>query len=144
MNVKSSNIWQNKRTLVVAWLIMFFPVGLYAVWTGELFDRQKKWIITGVLFAVLILFSGGGVLDFLVAIILAPLAVFLCWRDPVIANMTTYLFGAGAVMILIFYLSSLAAGPGPMIGGTCEAVQTFGNCTYYRDDQCNVIGQYCE
>ncbi|HFQ15714.1 MAG TPA: hypothetical protein ENK41_05105, partial [Rhodobacteraceae bacterium] len=102
--------WYDKRSLVWAWLLVFFPVGLYAVWKSRLFDRQRKWVVTGIVVGIVLLFGGSGALDAVVALIFAPLAVYLCWRDPQISRPTTLKFAAGAVVILLLFVA--AAGPG--------------------------------
>lgn len=145
MTTSDPENWMENRTLVIVWLLIFFPVGLYAVWMGNVFEKQMKWAITGGIIVVLVLFGGGWLLDLIYLLILMPAGLYLAWKDPSISKTTTYLFGGGAAIILILFLSSSAqqSTGGYAPGSTCEAVQTYGECTYYRDSDCNVIGQTC-
>lgn len=145
MTTSAPENWMQNRTLVIVWLLIFFPVGLYAVWMGKTFEKQMKWAITGGIIVLLVLVGGSRLMDLLYLLILMPAGLYLAWKDPGISKKTTYLFGGVAAFILIMFLSS--AGPqgtdGYAPGSTCEAVQTYGDCTYYRDSDCNVIGQTC-
>lgn len=145
MTTSDPENWLENRTLVIVWLLIFFPVGLYAVWMGNVFEKQMKWAITGIIVVSLVLLGGGRLLDFLYILILMPAGLYLAWKDPGISKNTTYLFGGAGALILILFLSSSGqqGGGGYAPGSTCEAVQTYGNCTYFRDSECNVIGQSC-
>ena len=139
--------WTNNKTLVYTWMLFLFPVGLYAVWTGSLFDKSMKWKITiGVILAAILL-SNIDPTGLIYPFIMLPAGLYLCWKDPAIAKKTTYAF-AGAAVILILYSMSGTNQNGdifaPVGGETCAKTITQGSCTYYRDDDCNVIGQYCE
>lgn len=46
--------WYQKPAGVIILLIFFFPVGLYLMWKNELWTKQTRWIVTGII-AVLIL-----------------------------------------------------------------------------------------
>ncbi len=138
-HITSPSRWQDHKTLLYAWLLIFFPAGFYALWTGSIFDKQKKWMITGgIIFAVLVL---GGAFDALLALILAPLAVFILWKDTSIKRPTVYKFAGGAVIILLLFLSAPDNQTG-YDGGS--SVLQDGNCTYYRDSSNNVIGRSCD
>ncbi len=140
-NVTDANdpSWMNNRTLVLAWLLEFFPVGLYAVWKGNLFDRQKKWIITGIVIGLIVVLGGGALLNFMAGVVFGPLAVFLCWRDPRVSRSTTLKFAGGAVVLFVLFLASPApVGPRP------DALLRSGDCTYFRDSDNNVIGRSCD
>lgn len=138
--------WWEKRTLVITWLLFFFPVGLYGLWKGDLFTGSVKKIITGVVIAVLLILGGGEFLDFVYVFILCPIGIYLLWKDPDISKSTTYRFG-GALAVLILVV--LTAVPSPqtntinVTGGSCTAVTQSGGCTYYRDASCRVIAQQC-
>jgi hypothetical protein len=41
--------WYQKPVGVIILLIFFFPVGLYLMWKNELWTKQTRWIVTGVL-----------------------------------------------------------------------------------------------
>ena len=139
-----SHRWQDRRSLVHAWLLLFFPIGLYGLWTSTRFEQSRKWQFTGAVAAALVLGSAG-LLNLLVAFVGAPLAVFLLWRDPEIPRGTLRNFAIGAGVLAVLALASAGGGSGGLGGGgPCAAVQTYGNCTYYRDNQCNVIGQSCQ
>jgi hypothetical protein len=48
-----SSKWYNKKTWVIVWLIFFFPVGLYGLWKGSIFNKKVKIAISfglGVIF----------------------------------------------------------------------------------------------
>ncbi len=119
--------WQNHKTLLYAWLLIFFPIGLYGLWTGTLFDTQKKWMITAGVVVVLIVTGAG--FNALLAFILAPLAVFLLWKDNSIQRPTVYKFAGGAVILFLLFI----AAPSPQ--GS--------DCTYYRDSNYNVFARSC-
>jgi len=138
--------WWEKRTLVIAWLLFFFPVGLYGLWKGDLFTGNMKKIITGVVIAVLLILGGGEFLDFVYVFILCPIGIYLLWKDPAISKSTTYRFGGALAVLILVVLTAL---PSPQItnvnvtGGSCTAVTQSGGCTYYRDASCRVIAQQC-
>jgi hypothetical protein len=50
--------WYQKTSGVIILLIFFFPAGLYLMWKSELWTKQTRWIVTGVI-AVLILANTG-------------------------------------------------------------------------------------
>ncbi len=133
--------WQDNKTLLHAWLLIFFPVGLYALWTGPFYEKQIRWSITGgvvVMFLVL-----GRSYDALLALILAPMAVFILWKDPDIQRPTVYKFAAAAGVIFLLFL----AAPAPQGGDSYSdgsGIFQGGNCTYYRDSNNNVIGRSCD
>ena len=41
--------WHQKPSGVIVLLILFFPVGLLLMWKNELWTKQTRWIITGIL-----------------------------------------------------------------------------------------------
>lgn len=143
--------WMENRTLVIVWLLIFFPVGLYAVWMGNVFEKQMKWTITGIIVVVLVLLRASWLMDYLYLLILLPAGLYLAWKDPGISKTATYLFSGAAALILINFISftmqqaqqAQQGGDIYVPGPTCEKVQTYGSCTYYRDSDCNVIGQMC-
>ena len=138
--------WKQRPRLVFAWLLLFFPVGLYALWSGNLVDRKRKWMITGAVAAILLV-ATSTFLNLLYALILVPLALWILWRDPEISRPIFYRFAAGgalAALLTLFNLPGQTVQESTPEGGSCAAVQTSGNCTYYRDDQCNVIARSCQ
>ena len=136
--------WQDRPSLVYAWLLLFFPLGLYGLWSSGLMEPRRKWQITGVV-GVLLVLGSVGLLNYLYALVFAPAAIWLLWRDKTISRTTFRYFAIGAAIAALMALASATAQMGPGAGaGSCAAVQTYGNCTYYRDDQCNVIGQSCQ
>ncbi len=40
--------WYDRKTVVVLLLILFFPVGLYALWKNTTFTTKTKWVLAGV------------------------------------------------------------------------------------------------
>ena len=135
----SHSRWQDHKTLLHAWLLIFFPVGLYALWAGSVYEKNIKWMITAAV-VIMVLALGAG-FDALLALVFAPLAVFLVWKDNSIARPTVYKFAAGAVVIVLIVL----ARPAKMAAyDDGSGVFTDGNCTYYRDSNGNVIGRSCD
>ncbi len=137
--------WWENRTLVIVWLLFFFPVGLYGLWKGELFNSKMKGIFTGIVVAVFLIFGGTELLDFLYVFVLCPIGVYLLWKDPSIAKSTTYRFG-GALALIIIVLTVMPSQQTSTVnvtGGSCTAVTQSGSCTYYRDSSCRVIAKQC-
>ena len=130
--------WQNNRTLLQAWLLIFFPVGLYALWTGNVYEKNIKAVITGGV--VIAFFVLGVAFDALLALVFAPLAVFLLWKDKDIKRPTVYKFAAAAGIFVILFLAAPSRQGGYDDG---SGVFQDGNCTYYRDSNNNVIGRSC-
>lgn len=54
--LKKESKWYDKKTLVIILLIIFFPVGIYALWKNKQFSTITKSIITGVVIFSLIFF----------------------------------------------------------------------------------------
>lgn len=50
--------WYQKPTSIIILLIIFFPIGLYLMWKNELWTKQTRWIVTGVITALIIANSG--------------------------------------------------------------------------------------
>jgi hypothetical protein len=50
--------WYQKPAGVIILLIFFFPVGLYLMWKNELWSKQTRWIVTGLLALVVIANAG--------------------------------------------------------------------------------------
>ena len=46
--------WYDKKALVIILLVIFFPVGLYALWKSNRFSKMSKGIITAVIVILLI------------------------------------------------------------------------------------------
>ena len=121
--------WQDNKTLLHAWLLIFFPVGLYALWSGPHYEKHIRWSITG---GVVVMFLAlGRSYDAMLALVLAPMAVFILWKDENIARATVYKFAAGTGVILLLFL----AAPSP---------QGDGGCTYFRDSNNNVFARSCD
>ncbi len=141
-----SEPWVNRKPLLIAWLLVFFPVGLYALWKGALFDRTWKIGITA-LVAVAFLVAGINFTHPLYVFCLVPVAIVVLWRDSGTARKTVYGFTACWPLILALFLyekgSSVAGGGSYNDGGSCSAVMTEGNCTYFRDSDCTVIAREC-
>jgi len=87
--------WHAHRTVMIAWLLCLPPVGLYAPWRSEYFEKRTRWIVTG------------------------------------------------GVVLLLAHLPTPGQMGGISGGGQCAATFTQGQCTYFRDDRCNVIGKTC-
>lgn len=137
----SETSWRNNRDLVVFWLLVFFPVGLWALWTGNCFEKNRKIQITVAVVALLVIGSLG-VNTFLYFFIAWPIALYLLWRNQGESKKWFYI-AVGAFIVLGVVNLSNGGGGGSGDGGSCAAVTTQGNCTYYRDDNCNVIARQC-
>lgn len=132
---------KDNRDLVVFWLLVFFPVGLWLLWTGSIFEQKHKIMITvGIVVALLI--GTSGLNTFLYLLVAWPIALYLLWRNKEIARKWLYIAGGVFAVLALIELggggSALNSG-----GGSCAAVMTQGNCTYYRDDNCNVVARQC-
>jgi hypothetical protein len=47
--------WYQNSTAIILFLVLFFPVGLYLMWKYGKWSSKTKWIITGIVFFVLII-----------------------------------------------------------------------------------------
>jgi len=137
--------WYDSKTLVIAWVLVFFPVGLYGVWKSDDFIRNVKFGISVAcvigFFSLNINFSHP-----LYAFVMFPAALYLLWRAPDITKKLTIRFALAYPIVLLLALYQLGNTPVGGVGGSggsCSAVITEGNCTYFRDDNCNVVGQSC-
>lgn len=132
---------KDNRDLVVFWLLVFFPFGLWLLWTGSIFEQKHKIMISvGIVVALLIGTSGVNTLLYL--FVAWPLALYLLWRNKQITRKWVYIAGG---VFAVLALLELGGGGGALNGdgGSCAAVMTQGNCTYYRDDNCNVVARQC-
>ena len=145
-NQTEAKSWWENRTLVIVWLLFFFPVGLYGLWKGTLFSTKVKGSITAMVAVLFFALGSSGLTDFVYAFVLCPAGVFLLWKDPSISRSTTYRFGGALILILIAFLAAPPAQQTQSVyvpGGSCSAVTQSGSCTYYRDSSCNVIAKQC-
>lgn len=137
--------WLENRTIIIAWLIFLFPVGLYAVWKSSIFDTPQKQKITGI---VLLVTLGAGLIGLedirntLYIFILYPIAIYLLWKDINVVKVTRYLFCGALVVIYALYFGSGITG-NVYKPDNCIAVQEQNGCTYYRDENCIVISRVC-
>lgn len=46
MNDLIKKPWYQKKTVVILWIVFFFPVGLYGLWKGDIFTKIIKITIT--------------------------------------------------------------------------------------------------
>ena len=58
-SVSKKSSWYENKVIVIALLVVFFPVGLYGMWRSTQFTNKTKWIVSGI-FALLIVLSGAG------------------------------------------------------------------------------------
>jgi len=139
--------WYKSKTLVLSWVLIFFPVGLYGVWKGDHFIKNVK---LGIFVAVAMAFLGLGI-NFthpLYVFVCFPVGLYLLWRDKEIDRkiFKRFAFAFPVVLFLALIQASYTSAPNTNdggSGGSCAAVITEGNCTYYRDDNCNVISRSC-
>ncbi len=138
--------WYNNQALLIAWLLVFVPVGLFGLWKTSIFQKgQKVGIAIGV---VILLFAGVfNTGNAIYPFVLFPIAIYLLWKSTDVTRSTTMRFAAAwAVIVGLFMLNGQQGGGSyndDNIGGSCSAVITEGNCTYFRDDNCNVISKQC-
>jgi len=136
--------WFDNKTLVIAWILTFFPVGIYGLWKNQEFIRNVKF---GVTVAVAMAFVLG--INFthpLYVFVAFPVGIYLLWkhRGELGGLWKRYAFAYPVVLVLaLLQAANTPAGGGSILGGSCSAVITEGNCTYYRDDDCNVISKSC-
>ncbi len=135
--------WQERASLLFAWLLLFFPIGLYGLWSSTLFAQNRKWQITGAVVLVLVVTSAG-LFNLLYALLLVPLAIWLLWRDRDLSRTTFRYFAVGGGVAALLALGSAGSGGGGFGAGSCTEVQSQGGWTYYRDADCNVIGRMRE
>ncbi|QDG77572.1 hypothetical protein [Labrenzia sp. PHM005] len=140
--------WTGNKPLVIAWLLIFFPVGFYGLWKGDVFERNWK---IGITVLVLIAFFPLGVRFVHPAYVLLayPVGLYLLWQAPSVRRATFYKFAAAWCAVFVLFAVNNLAGPSGGFedfgeeGGSCAAVMTQNNCTYYRDSDCNVIAREC-
>ncbi|MGL1921922.1 MAG: hypothetical protein OCD03_12930 [Hyphomicrobiales bacterium] len=140
--------WLENRTIIIAWLVFFFPIGLYAVWKSSIFDDNQRKTITVVVLIVSVGFLFFGLRSFrdiLFVFILCPGAIYLLWNDSSVKKTTTYLFCGAMVVVFVTYFNGYVGGGGgePAYNSDCVAVLEKGGCTYYRDANCVVIQTTC-
>jgi hypothetical protein len=40
------NKWSKNRKIVILALLVFFPIGIYLMWTGDHFNKDLRWLLT--------------------------------------------------------------------------------------------------
>ncbi|GLQ19037.1 hypothetical protein [Maritalea porphyrae] len=137
--------WYDNKNLVIAWILTFFPVGIYGLWKNQEFIRNVKF---GVTVAVAMAFVLG--INFthpLYVFVAFPAGIYLLWKNRKELGGLWKRFALVYPIILVLALLQAAntpvGGAGSILGGSCSAVITEGNCTYFRDDDCNVISKSC-
>jgi hypothetical protein len=136
-------LWYNKQALLITWLLVFVPVGLFGLWKTSLFQMNIK---IGIAVCVVILMLAGlfNTSNPIYPFVLWPISLYLLWKSNDVARSVTLRFAAAwVVIVIVFLVSAPLGGENDYIGGACSAVITEGNCTYFRDDNCNVIGKQC-
>ncbi len=139
--------WYDNRTMLYVWLLIFFPAGLYGLWKTTLFEVRGR---IGLALAALAAFAIGGfrLINPLSVLLLFPVALFLLWKDQNLPRNRLYIFGGVWIVVFaLFFVEATLLQPRATLtesGPTCVAVMTEGNCTYFRDDNCNVIARQCE
>ena len=138
--------WYNNQALLIAWLLVFVPVGLFGLWKTSIFQKGLK---VGIAIGVVILLFAGvfNTGNAIYPFVLFPIAIYLLWKSTDVTRSTTMRFAAAwAIIVGLFMLNGQQGGGSyndDYIGGSCSAVITEGNCTYFRDDNCNVISKQC-
>jgi hypothetical protein len=138
--------WYNRKALLIAWLLVFAPIGLFGLWKTAIFEKNMR---IGIAIGVVILFFAGGFSlgNAIYPLILFPLAIYLLWKsDEVKRNIVVGFVIAWVVVLILFLVNAQLGGKNfddSYIGGSCAAVTTEAGCTYFRDDNCNVIAKQC-
>ena len=57
MEETAKNKWYDKKALVIILLIIFFPVGLYALWKNNKFSMISKGVITVIVAFFVVIFA---------------------------------------------------------------------------------------
>ena len=133
--------WYENRTLVIVWLLLFFPVGLYGLWKSDRFQRQRQIWITVAVVAVFLLLGGSLMLNLAYGLVACPLALILIWRDSALARRTKWVISAATVVFALISLSAddMQGGRGGGMAGLLHG----NDCTYFRDSTGNVISRSC-
>lgn len=134
--------WFGDKTLSVFWLLVFFPVGLWIVWRSNLYEHRMRVIISSIV-AVVLLVGAASAMSGIYFLIAWPIALYLLWRHPDVEKKWFYTAAGVFVALFLIEVSSGSSTGGYSSGGSCAAVMTQGNCTYYRDDNCQVIAREC-
>lgn len=137
-----SSRWTDDRTLVIVWLLLFFPVGLYGVWTGRAFDRRAQWIVTGIVAAAFLVLGATGLTNLVYAVVLCPAALYFLWRMPSIPRSRKWVYSGIIAVLVLLGLGS--GGEELRRAGEMADVIDGGACSYFRDSSGNVIGRACD
>jgi len=98
---ENTDQWYASKILVIAWVLVFFPVGLYGVWKSDDFIRNVKF---GVTVACIMGFFSLGI-NFsnpLYLFVLFPIALVLLWRAPEVSNGLTLRFAFAYPVVIGF------------------------------------------
>lgn len=60
MNDNKSLSWNQRPSVIILLLIVFFPIGLYLMWKNSLWSKRTRWIVTGVISLVFIVIGING------------------------------------------------------------------------------------
>lgn len=136
--------WHRNRTLVIAWLVYFFPVGLWGLWASDRFAHTHKIIITVVTAVGVLLIAAVPYLNILYLLIAWPAVLVLVWRDRELTQIPRLGFAGASALALLIFVAGLAGG-GYSSGDGAGMARTIegGGCTYFRDSSGNVIGRQC-
>ena len=75
-----------------------------------------------------------------------PLGIYLLWKGEHFAKKTRKIVSIVATAWFLLYLIDAAMEPVGQSGdyGSCSATFYENGCTYYRDDNCNVVAKSCD
>lgn len=127
MNLISTK-WFEKKVFVFAWLVLFFPVGLYGLWQNQTdFDTSKKWMITiGCILALLFL---GDSIYFIFC--LFSIMAYISWIDQSIEDKTRWMLsGFFALLALLFLVLIIAEPEGYESSYSNTTIAPSGNSSY--------------
>ena len=73
--------WYMYKNLVIAWLVFFWPIGLYGLWKTSVFTKPVKWQIAGLVVCITLVFGGTQQFNLLLVFFLYPVGLYLVWKD---------------------------------------------------------------
>jgi hypothetical protein len=78
-------------------------------------------------------------------IVLPPVGIYLLWKGEHFVPKTRKIISLVAGLWFLLYLIDAALAPtGQDEYGSCSATFYENGCTYYRDDNCNVVAKSCD
>lgn len=98
-------------------------------------SKNRNWVFAFLILSVLV----GGLLS----LMSAALGAYLMWKGGHFTKNIRMIISGVLVLVVLYNMSSSGTGGDSFDSGSCRATFTSGNCTYFRDSSCNVIGSSC-